>query len=69
MKKEEAFVGEFKELLWDYVRFKRNLGYKYDTTPANLRIFSEFSLHYDIENKSLSRQLVLDWMARRKTRE
>ncbi|CAM4425954.1 tyrosine-type recombinase/integrase [Paenibacillus alkaliterrae] len=66
MKKEEAFVGEFKELLLDYVRFKRNLGYKYDTTPANLRRFSEFSLHYDIVNKSLSRQLVLDWTARRK---
>lgn len=66
MKKEVLFEGQFKELLCDFVEFKRNLGYKYDTIPANLQRFSKFSLDYDIEKKSLSKQLVLDWTARRK---
>jgi integrase/recombinase XerD len=66
MKKEVLFEGQFKELLCDFVEFKRNLGYKYDTIPDNLQRFSKFSLNYDIENKSLSKQLVLDWTARRK---
>lgn len=66
MEKEESFVGEFMELLHEFVKHKRNLGYKYDTIPANLRRFSEFSLNYDIKNKSLTKPLVLDWTARRK---
>lgn len=66
MKKEELFVGEFKELLHDFILYKRNIGYKYDTNPGQLRRFSEFSLKYDIKNKSLAKELVLDWTARKK---
>ncbi len=64
--KNERFVGEFNELLHDFVKMKRDLGYKYDTIAANLRRFSEFSLDYDIQNRSLSKSLVEDWTAKRK---
>ncbi|MDP8217593.1 MAG: tyrosine-type recombinase/integrase [Candidatus Theseobacter exili] len=65
-KKEKAFVGEFKEMLEDFIKHKRSLGYKYDTIRNNLRRFSEYSLKYRIENKSLSKELVLGWTAKRK---
>lgn len=60
------FEGEFKDLLRDYVKMKRDLGYKFDTVSANLRRFSAFSLDYDIQNKALSKPLVEDWTAKRK---
>lgn len=66
VKNENPFVGELKELLRDFVDSKRNLGYKYETNSGNLRRFSEFSLSYDIKNKSLSKQLVTDWTEKRK---
>ncbi len=65
-KKEKAFVGEFKEMLDSFIKLKRNLGYKYDTTRDSLRRFSEYTVNYRIENKSLGKELVLGWTARRK---
>ena len=64
--KEKAFTGEYKEMLMNFIKQKRSLGYKYDTTQDNLRRFSEYTLNYKIENKSLSKELVLGWTARRK---
>lgn len=66
-KEEKAFVGEFKELLESFIKQKRSLGYKYDTTRDNLRRFSKYTLDYRIDNKSMSKELVLGWTARRKT--
>lgn len=63
---EKAFVGEFKELLEGFINQKRNLGFKYDTERDNFRRFSEFTQNYRIENKSLSKELVLEWTAKRK---
>lgn len=63
--RNEEFVGEFKELLRDFVNMKRSLGYKYCTIPANLRRFSEFSLHYEIHCQTLSKSLVEDWTAKK----
>jgi len=65
-KKEKSFVGGFKEMLENFIKHKRNLGYKYDTIRDNLRRFSEYTLSYRIKNNSLSKELVLEWTARRK---
>jgi integrase/recombinase XerD len=67
MKKEEkAFVGEYKELLESFIQQKRVLGYTYDTTRYHLYLFSHCTLNFKIENKTLSKELVLSWTARRK---
>src|SRR5208282_61457 len=65
-KEEKPFVGEFSELLDAFVEHKRNLGYQYNTQRDNLQRFSRFTLKYNIENKVLSKQLVIDWTSRRK---
>jgi integrase len=65
-KEEKPFVGEFSELLDAFIKHKKNLGYKYDSTRENLQRFSRFTLNYSIENKVLSKQLVIDWTSRRK---
>ena len=65
IKKEKPFVGEFKELLEDFIKQKRILGYKYDTTRDSLIRFSKYTLNYTIKNKSLSKELVLGWITKR----
>jgi integrase/recombinase XerD len=65
-KDEKPFAGEFKELLEDFIRQKRILGYKYESTRDTLTRFSKYTLNYTIKNKSLSKELVLGWTARRK---
>jgi len=64
---EKAFVGPFKEMLEDFIQQKRNLGYQYNTTRDNLWRFSKFTLnHHSAQDKSLTKELVLLWTARRK---
>ncbi len=63
---EKPFVGEFRELLDAFVEHKRTLGYKYDTARQELQRFSIFTLNYGIENKVLSKQLVMDWTSKKK---
>ncbi len=65
-KEEKVFVGEFKKMLEDFIKYKRSLGYKYDTERDNFRRFSEYTLKYRIENKCLSKELVLGWTTKRK---
>ena len=65
-KKEKPYVGEFKEILEAFIKQKRSLGYKYDTTRYHLHRFSEYTLKFRIEKKSLDKELVLKWTARRK---
>ncbi len=66
-KEEKAFVGEFKEMLEDFIKLKRSLGYKYDTERDNFRRFSKYTRNHRIESKTLSKELVLGWTARRKS--
>lgn len=64
---EKAFVGEFKQLLENFVEQKRNIGYKYDgAIHYNLCKFSEYTLNYKIENKALSKELVRAWTKKKK---
>ncbi len=57
-KEEKAFLGEFKKILEDFIKYKRSLGYRYDTERDNFRRFSEYTLKYRIENKCLSKQSI-----------
>lgn len=61
------FVGEFKDLPRNFIEHKRALGYKYTTIRKNLVRFSFFTLKYKIKDKALSREIVLDWTAKRKS--
>lgn len=61
------FLGEFNDLLHDFIEYKRALGYKYTSISENLRRFSVFTLNYKIENKMLSKELVQDWTEKRKS--
>lgn len=67
MTDRRSFVGGFKDLLRDFLEHKRALGYKYTTISENLRRLSIFTLNYTIENKVLSKEIVLDWTAKRKS--
>ena len=53
MTDRKSFVGEFKDLLRDFIEHKQALGFKYTTISKNLRRFSIFTLNYTIENKVL----------------
>ncbi len=63
---EKAFVGGFKEMLEGFIKQKRSLGYKYVVERDRLRRFSEYTINYGTEHKSLSKDLVLGWTAKRK---
>ncbi|MDA8154848.1 MAG: tyrosine-type recombinase/integrase [Actinomycetota bacterium] len=63
---EKPFVGEFRVLLEAFVEHKRALGYKYETDQQELQRFSIFTLNYRVEDKVLSKQLVMDWTSKRK---
>jgi integrase len=65
-KKEKPFVGEFKQLLENFIQHKRSLGYKYDTERDNFLRFSQYTLNHKVENKCLNKELVLGWTAKRK---
>ena len=67
MNNRKDFVGEFKDLFHDFIEHKRALEYKYTTISENLRRFSLFTLKYNIENKVLLKEIVLDWTAKRKS--
>lgn len=66
MNDTKNFVGEFQDLLHNFIKHKRALGYKYTSTCENLIRFSIFTLNYKIENMVLSKEIVLDWTAKRK---
>lgn len=67
MNDRKDFVGEFKDLLHDFIEHKRALGYKYITNSDSLRRFSVFTLKYKIDNRVLSKEIILDWTAKRKS--
>lgn len=63
---EKPFVGEFKQLLENFIQHKRSLGYKYETERDNFLRFSQYTLNHRVENKCLNKELVLGWTAKRK---
>ncbi len=63
---EKPFVGEFKQLLEDFIQYKRSLGYKYNIERDHFLRFSHYTLNYTVENKCLNKTLVLGWTAKKK---
>lgn len=61
----DGFVGDFKELLIQFVQMKRSLGFDYSTDANILKRFSKFTLQYTIENNTLTKELVDDWTEKR----
>ncbi len=61
----DGFVGDFKELLIQFVQIKRSLGFDYSTDANILKRFSKFTLQYTIENNTLTKKLVDDWTEKR----
>jgi len=57
----EGFVGDFKELLIQFVQMKQSLGFDYTTEADSLKRFSKFTLKYTIKNHALTKELVDAW--------
>ena len=61
----EGFVGDFKELLIQFVQMKQSLGFDYATDANTLKRFSKFTLKYNIKNHALTKELVDAWTEKR----
>jgi integrase/recombinase XerD len=56
-----GFVGDFKELLIQFVRLKQSVGFNYAGDADILKRFSKFTLKYTIKNHALTKDLVEAW--------
>lgn len=56
-----GFVGDFRELLIQFVQLKQSLGFDYTTETNTLKRFSKFTLKHTITNHALTKELVDAW--------
>lgn len=63
---KRAPIGELSEIIIKYVNYKRTLGYKYINEEGTLYRFSLFTQKYNIVDKTISSELLMDWMTLRK---
>ena len=61
----KGFVGDFAELIIQFVQLKQSLGFDYKTDADMLKRFSKFTLKYTVKNHALPKELVDAWTARR----
>jgi integrase len=61
----EGFVGDFKELLIQFIQMKHSLGFDYVAETGILKRFSQFTLRYTIENHTLTKELADAWTEKR----
>ena len=61
----DGFVGDFRELMIQFVQMKRSLGFDYVTEAKALKRFSKFTLHYSIKDHALTKELVDAWVQKR----
>jgi len=59
------FKGPFKDLLSDFIKFKRQMGFKYVRAAEILKSFSEFSLKLGLKEPTLSKEVADDWCKKR----
>lgn len=62
---EVNFKGPFSELLNDFIRFKRSMGFKYVREAQHLKHFSEFSLKFSQKEPSLTKEITDAWSTKR----
>lgn len=60
-----GFVGDFKELLIQFVQMKQSLGFDYFTNANTLKRFSQFTLKYTTRKHGLTKELVDAWTEKR----
>lgn len=61
----DGFVGDFKDLLIQFVHLKHALGFTYKADADQLKRFSRFSLTYPLKRTALTRELVDAWTQKR----
>ncbi len=61
----DGFVGNFSELLIQFVQFKQSLGYKYIAEREMLKRFSIFTLNYAIKGHVLTKEIIDAWTEKR----
>jgi integrase/recombinase XerD len=63
----DGFVGDFRDLLIQFVQFKQSLGFHYASDADILKRFSRFTLKYTIKSHALTKELVDAWTQKRPT--
>jgi integrase/recombinase XerD len=61
----KGYQGIFSELLKKFVAFKQSLGFKYNNEADELYRFSVFSTKFALTEPKLTKEIVLEWNARR----
>ncbi len=61
----DGFVGDFKELLIQFVKMKQSLGYDYTSQADGLKRFSQLTLNYNIKNHALTKEVADAWTVKR----
>lgn len=60
-----GFVGDFRELLIQFVQMKQSLGFDYTGEADALKRFSQFTLKFVIKNHALTKELADAWTEKR----
>jgi hypothetical protein len=63
----EGFVGNFRELMIQFVQLKQSLGFDYTTDAEILKRFSKFTMKFTIKNHALTKEIVDAWTEKRPT--
>lgn len=63
--KAPEMSGIFKELAENFISFKRNLGFKYQSEEKVMSRFCRFSNDYDLTEVCITKELAEDWIAPR----
>lgn len=63
----EGFVGDFRELLIQFVQLKQSLGFNYTTDADILKRFSKFTMKFATKNLALTKEIVDAWTEKRPT--
>jgi integrase/recombinase XerD len=63
---KKKLTGHYNDEIKSFIAQKRLMGYKCDAIEECLFRFSKHTLNYSFVDKSLSKEIVLDWIAKRK---
>ncbi len=60
-----GFVGDFRELLIQFVQMKQSSGFDYVGEADQLKRFSQFTLQFTVKNQALTQELANAWTEKR----
>lgn len=61
----DGFVGDFRELLIQFIQMKQSLGFDYVGEANQLKRFSQFTLKFTIKNHTITKELADAWTEKR----